>query len=179
MVKEKNAYLVVDKLVELIKKTVNDTKKSGQLTPDIQTYQKLVIHDFEYTDKGVKNHSASGETIREYNLDSVAQNILGIIEKNQLYQKVLQEIESVEHDEEDIVDSFAYKVIMECLENEPTDDTAIDKIKQILFKEINDEPVNSVVLIALGGIVLKSNEIKNIRYHFNQTNAKRRSRKKN
>ena len=49
---------------------------------------------------------------------------------------------------------------MECLENEPTDDTAIGKIKQILFKEINGEPVNSVVLIALGGIVLKSNEIK-------------------
>ena len=160
MVKEKNAYLVVDKLVELIKKTVNDTKKSGQLTPDIQTYQKWILHDFEYTDKGVKSHSASVETIREYNLDSVAQNILDVIEKNQLYQKVLQEIESVEHDEEDIVDSFAYEVIMECLENEPTDDTAIGKIKQILFKEINDEPVNSVVLIALGGIVLKSNEIK-------------------
>ena len=87
MVKEKNAYLVVDKLVELIKKTVNDAKKSGQLTPDIQTYQKWVLHDFEYTDKGVKSHSASGETIREYNFDSVAQNILDIIEKKPIVSK--------------------------------------------------------------------------------------------
>ena len=33
MVKEKNAYLVVDKLVELIKKTVNDTKKIWSVNP--------------------------------------------------------------------------------------------------------------------------------------------------
>ena len=82
------------------------------------------------------------------------------MKKTNCIKKYFKKLKSVEHDEEDIVNSFAYEVIMECLENEPTDDTAIGKIKQILFKEINGEPVNSVVLIALGGIVLKSNEIK-------------------
>ena len=163
-------HVLVDMLVEVIKERVKDAKKSGQLIPHKRTYQKWVLKDFKYTDNGVENSRAAGEIIHEDDWDSVVPDIFDVIEKSQLYKRVLQKMKSAEFDEDgivsnfagegNIVDNFAYKVIRECLKNEPVDDTAIDKIKQILLKEINGESVKSVALIGLVGIVLRPQRIK-------------------
>ena len=164
-----DVHVLVDTLVEVIKERVKDAKKSGQLIPHKRTYQKWVLKDFKYTDNGVENSHAAGEIVHEDYWDSVGPDILDDIEKSQLYKRVLQKMKLAEFDGDivsnfvgkgNIVDNFAYKVIGECLKNEPVDDTAIDKIKQILLKEINGESVKVVALISLVGIVLRPQRIK-------------------
>ena len=165
-----DVHVLVDALVEVIKERVKDAKKSGQLIPHKRTYRKWVLKDFKYTDNGVENSHAVSETIHEDYWDSVVPEILDVVEKSQLYKQMLQKMKSAEFDEDNIVgnfaggdniiDNFAYKVIRECLVNEPMNDTAIDKIKQILLKEINGESVKTIALMSFVGIVLRPQRIK-------------------
>lgn len=152
---------MLDELTNLIKDTISEGKKTGQLMPRKEKYQKWILNDFKYTDKGVESSGASGKTVTKDDWSSISFSMHKIFEKSNVYVSLVEKSKLVFSDfTQDVIENFIQKVAKYCLISEQWNDEEIEKIKLIFIKEFNDEPIKSNIDVELLGIALRSKRIK-------------------
>lgn len=158
---EKNTMTLIDELTNQIKDIILEGKKTGQLKPQKENYRKWTLNNFKYTDKGVESTGASGETVTRDHWFPITIALNEIIDKSNAFVKLVEKSKPILPDfAKDIIDNFARKIALYCLNNEQWNDEEIEKIKLVLIKELNDEPIKSSIEVELLGIALRSKKIK-------------------
>jgi len=158
---EKDVDSMIDDLINQIQKMISAAKKTDQLKPEKTTFRKWVLNDFKYSDNGIESTGATGKEIIKDDWLRIAVVFDQAIEHFESYTNLVTKTkpmfsEMASH----VIDNFVTRILRYYLENETWDKSEINKMKQILLKEINNEPVRCGSSVELVGITLRSKKIK-------------------
>lgn len=150
------------KLAIAVRKMVEEGISNGTIQPEDETYFRWKVEKFQYTDKGVTDHSARGEYFTEKSWFRAIIKLEDLVKKSNEYSSTLEDLNNIfgksvkfSH----YLDRFVIALISQYLNAQKTKENEVDSLITTFLKDLREEPVHCGAEVDLQGIVLRPEKI--------------------
>lgn len=143
-----------------IKNEVDDGLSRNLIQPQEETFLHWKVTKFQYTDKGVTDHTREGEYATKKSWHRASLKIQESIRKSKEYSSVL-ETEMLGSKDRRVhnIESFVMKLVSHRLYEARLDETDIDLFIATFLKDLNEEPLKYGADVELDGIAMQPERI--------------------
>ena len=154
---------ILKKLALTVKKTIDEGISNGSLLPQDEPYFRWKVESFQYTDKGVTEHSARGEYFTKQSWFRAIIKLGESFKHCSEYASALKYLANVFGKSDRLsynLDNFVKKLIHQHLYDLKTKETDIDSVITTFLKDLREEPVETGTEVEVQGVILRPDKIK-------------------
>ncbi len=145
---------LITKIFDKTVSTIQEGKKSGQLKPQKLAFFKWSVDNFEYTDKGVISHSATGNEIEKEDWTIAIHQIYEYIQSLDISHNLKTHLDTLSSNHKSSkFDEFLRNFIHHYIYDDIKSDD-LENIKNAIIDELNDKPFNCGARIEIIGLVI-------------------------
>lgn len=157
-------------LVQSITRTAKDGISDGTLKTEFERYEQFKVEKFKYSDEGITELSARGNTVFVRSWFRATVTLLERIKQLPEYATAARMLSNMFGEENSRhIESFANKVVHRCLYESAFEASAFEILVTDFLKNLRHEPVRYGAHVSLEGIVLRPD-----RFQINSQTALRK-----